>query len=184
MQQQLEQFLSRPSAEGYLRVRARLLARRRRPPATALWELTELFSDGRFAEVRSEMEKLFPLWALSPRLYWIGSAAALELGDISAAELDRFLYQSCLEGILATGQGRRSDPYVITYASDLAVVLDHLGVTAQKQRLIRGPQGLCDVAEIGSRRRLWFHLGEGIRDDGQARVARSAELPSRRTLGV
>jgi hypothetical protein len=166
MQEQLERFFAQPSAENYLRARQCLLARRRRPQPAALMKLQTLFEAGRFADVRQQMDTLLPAWGLAPRLYWLGAAAAWQLGDPQAAELDRFLYHTCLEGILATGDGRRSAPYHITYASDQGPVLKHLGWTAAGVRLVRGPEGLCDVVNIGPRRRLWFALGEGIRDEG------------------
>jgi hypothetical protein len=138
-----------------------------------MMELQELFRLKRYAEVRGRLEKILPAWVLSPRAYWLGASAARYLGDTQAAELDRFLYQTCLQGILNTGQGTRRQPYWITYASDEPCVLAALGSEARTTRLIRMDSGLCDVVRTGTRRQLWFVLGEGVRDEGASATTRT-----------
>lgn len=160
MQDDLQKFFAHPGPRNYLRVRERFLSRRRRGAQPAqLAKLIELFAAGRFARVRARIEAMLPAWGLAPAVYWIGSCSALELGDEPAADLDRFLYHSCIRGIMSTGDGSENKPFRITYACDVDEVLHVLGLARERMLVCRGKQGLCDVAECASGEQLWFQLG-------------------------
>lgn len=164
MHEDLQRFFAHPGPRNYLRVRERLYSRRRRARAEQLVELVTLFSAARYAAVRGQIDTMMPAWALSPAVYWIGACAALETGDNPAAELDRFLYQCCLQGILATGHGDAARPLRITYSSDIDEVLYRKGLAREQMTLERGKQGLCDVALCTTGEQVWFSWGEGRRD--------------------
>jgi hypothetical protein len=165
MHEELQRFFAHPGPRNYLRVRERVLSRRgRRIHSGQLANLVELFVAGRHRELREQIDEMMPAWALSPAVYWLGACAALELDDTAAAELDRFVYQCCLQGIMATGNGGAARPYRITYASDVDEVLNKLGLTRERISLQRGRHGLCDVAHCAGGEQIWFALGEGIRD--------------------
>ena len=159
MQNELERFVGRPTGRNYLRVRARILeAAEPRPEPQDLIALESHFVEGRYVAVREAMDQMLPAWSLSPRFYWMGAAASLELGDQEEAEVDRFLYQTCLQGLLATGDGSIELPYLLTYASDEEEVLYRLRLQRERSALVRSPQGLCDVVTCEGGRELCFLL--------------------------
>jgi len=165
MHEELERFFAHPGPRNYLRVRERVLScYGRRVRSDQLAHLVELFVAGRHRQLRVRIEEMMPAWALSPAVYYLGACAALELDDFEAAELDRFVYQCCLQGVMATGCGSAARPFRITYASDVDEVLNKLGLTRERISLERGKHGLCDVAHCAGGEKIWFALGQGIRD--------------------
>lgn len=154
MQNELERFLANPTARNYLRVRKLILQDAQLRPRTAdLVQLHELFEARRFADVRAAVDEMLPAWALSPRVYWLSAVAARELGNSEDAQLDRFLYQSCLSGLAATGEGTRTAPYRVTYLSDCAELLQWQGLAPQQRGLVRTNRGICEC----------LHCAEGER---------------------
>jgi hypothetical protein len=162
MLNELERFIDRPTGRNYLRVRSRILETGSgRPEPKDLAELEASFAEGDFGLVRERMERMLPAWSLSPRFYWLGAVAAREQGDQDSAEIDRFLYQVCLEGLMATGSGSFQLPYLMTYGSDEDELLHYLRLDRERSALVRSPQGLCDVVICQGGRELCFLL-EGL----------------------
>ncbi|MBM3998314.1 MAG: hypothetical protein FJ297_02025 [Planctomycetes bacterium] len=155
MRDELESFFADPSAENYLRVRRRVLGYRRAPVPEQIALVEIDFRSGAYDRVRSELPRLLPHWKLSPRFYRLAGLTALESGDDEGARVDRFLHETCLLGILATGEGDADAPYRITYASDVDEVLEHLGAPVRGKSLVRGPDGLCNVVHSDTRD-FWF----------------------------
>ncbi len=159
MQNELERFVARPTGRNYLRVRSHLLrSANGRRESRELTNLEALFAQRHYAAVREAMEAMLPTWSLSPRFYWLGSVAALELQDQEGAEVDRYLHQTCLQGLLATGSGSHELPYWITYASDAEELLHRLGLQREKAALVRSPHGLSQVLSCQNGRELWCTL--------------------------
>jgi hypothetical protein len=163
MHEELQAFLEAPSARTYRCVREALLdeVASASPEAlslTVLVELTELAATGEFAALLARTEELAPLWALSPRLHYLAAWAADELGDAETADLERFTFQTCLEGILATGHGTPDSPYLITYVSDEYDVAAALGLEPRSQSLVEQPGYLCDVVKCLDGEEIWFEL--------------------------
>jgi len=168
MQNELERFLAHPTARHYLRVRKLILQDAQLRPRTAdLVRLHQLFEAGQFQQVLDAAERMLPAWALSPRLYWLTAFAAQELGHTDDAELDRFLYQSCLAGITATGDGSRQAPYVITYLSDEAEWLQWSGRRAQQRGLVRIARGYCDCVQCQDGSEVFFLLDSSLVEPDQ-----------------
>lgn len=166
MQDLLQKFFAHPGPRNYLRVRERLLSRRRgRARPMQLVNLVELFKGGSYQQVRRAIDEMMPAWALSPAVYWLGACAARELDDACEAEVDRFAYHACIQGIMATGAGSEDRPFLITYSSDIDEVLYQMKRVRQRLELQRGKRGLCDVAWCPSGEPFWFSLGEGIRHE-------------------
>lgn len=175
MQDELQAFLEAPSARTYRCVREALLdevasASSDALSLTALVELTELAAAGEFAAVLARAEELSLAWALSPRVHYLAAVAAEELGDAETAELERFTFQACLEGILATGHGTAESPYLITYVSDEYDVAVALGLEPRSQALVEQPGCLCDVVKCLDGEELWFELTGLVHDPRQRPV--------------
>src|SRR5262245_14007977 len=99
-------FLAYPSAENYLAARESL----RHSEATVLgavdWsEIARQCREGRFSAAGRKLDRLLPTWILSPRYHFYAGSIAEERGEREAAELARFQFQACLDGLSATGRG-------------------------------------------------------------------------------
>ena len=181
MQEELQTFLEGPTARTYRRVREALVEEIAALGTTAslspicLVELAELAAQSQFTTLLERVDELQPAWALSPRIHFLAAVAAEECGDAGVAELERFTFQSCLEGILATGDGTADAPYLITYLSDEYDVLAALGLEPRSQTLVEQRGMLCDVAKCLDGEEIWFEL-TGIVHDPRERVAEIALL--------
>lgn len=149
-------FLLEPTARNYLRVRQRILRYRRRPDIAELARLVELFETRQFAALVCQAEKLLPRWSLCPRFYRLTGLAYYELGKHQEAQIDRFLYESCLLGILATGDGSQDIPFWVTYPPDPDEVVEHLQVVPRRRVITRGAHGVCEVIQADEGRQWWF----------------------------
>lgn len=165
MQDELRIFLEAPTASNYRVIRELLLEEWTEPCLTlALLELAELSAAGQFSAVLEQADALQPQWALSPRVHYYAAVAAEELGDRELAELEKFVFQACLEGILATGDGSASAPYLITYLSDEHDVLAALGLEPRSQSLVERGGLLCDIVKCADGEQVWFELSGLLRD--------------------
>jgi hypothetical protein len=185
MQDELQTFLETPTARTYRQVREALLEEvaatcsAETLSASVLVELTELAAADQFQAVLERIDELQPAWALSPRVHYLAAVAADELGDAESAELERFVFQSCLDGILATGEGTPQSPYLITYPSDVYDVLLALGVEARSQKLVEQRGLLCEGVRCTDDEEVWFEL-TGVLHDPRRRAVEFAALPSLR----
>lgn len=183
MQEELQTFLEAPTARNYRRVRESLLeyvASLDAAPSLSpriIAELTELTLAEQFSAVLAQVDELQPAWALSPRVHYLAALAAEESGDQEGAELERFTFQSCLEGILATGDGTADAPYLITYLSDEYDVLCALGLETQSQVMLEQRGMICDVAKCLDGEEVWFEL-TGVVHDPRQRAHELALLQS------
>lgn len=176
MQEELQTFLEAPGARTYRRVREALVEELASTGHTATCspvvpaELAELAATSQFTTLLERIDELQPAWALSPRVHFLAALAAEECGDEEVAEIERFTFQACLEGILATGDGTAAAPYLITYLSDEYDVLAALGLEPRSQKLVEQRGMLCDVAKCLDGEEVWFEL-TGIVHDPRERVA-------------
>ncbi len=156
MQNVWHTFFNEPNGRNYLRVRQRILKYRRKPQIEELSHIQALFEQGEYQLVRLEAARLLPRWGLSPRLYRLTGLAAWELKDLEAAELDKFLFDACLQGILATGEGTVSLPYWVIYPSDPDELLDRLGLKIKRRFLMRATCGPAERVDSEDGRSWWF----------------------------
>ena len=185
MQDELQAFLEAPTARTYRQVREALLEEvaatcsAETLSAGVLVELTELAAADQFHAVLGRIDDLQPAWALSPRIHYLAAVAADEVGEDDVAELERFVFQSCLDGILATGDGTKQSPYLSTYSSDVHDLLLALGLEPRSQRLVEQRGLLCDVVRCADDEEVWFELTRVLHDPRQ-RAAEFAALPGLR----
>jgi len=179
MQDELQTFLEAPTANHFRRLRDTLLDQSPADGLAAeLLELASLAAAQDFAAVLDRTEHMHPGWSLSPRIHFYAALAAERL-DREAAELERFIFQACLEGILATGDGTAESPYLVTYVSDEYDVLAVLGLLPRSQSLIDRAGTLCDVVKCTDGAEIWFEL-TGLAPDKRQRRAEFALLQGMR----
>lgn len=166
MRDEFQTFVEHPTAENYLLARDAILSDADGRTRTAdLAELAELFGQGDFQAAREKIEGMMPAWALSPRVHFLAAQAAEQLGDDEDADLEKFLFSACLQGLLATGDGSLARPYQVAQTADEYDVLLALGSLAKGQVLVEHGGGHYDVVTCEDGTRVWFEVSDLIRTE-------------------
>jgi tetratricopeptide (TPR) repeat protein len=118
-------LLEKPTSANLQAVRAILVADRAyNPYSDDLTRLNKLFQAGKNQEVIELLVKSQPNLLLSPRAHRLAAEAAQRIGDKNVAATESVFATRCLDGILATGDGSESRPFLIARPSDEADLLD------------------------------------------------------------
>jgi hypothetical protein len=172
MHNELQAFLEHPTSRNYRKVRDAIL----RDPefrcgGLEMAEVAELCQRGCFARAQVKIAELMPDWALSPRIHFYAAWAARELGDQQEAELEQFLLSSCVQGLLGSGDGSKSHPYLVSQTADVYDVLQALGQRPCRQMLVERGAGRFDVVVCDDGSEIWFDVTDLLRPDIPANLA-------------
>jgi hypothetical protein len=116
-------------------------------------------------------------------VHYLAAEAAEALRDLPTVELERSLFVLTLQGLLATGDGTRDNPYIVCHASDEYDVLVALGREPAGQALEEHDDRLFDVLTCDDGREVWFDVTAILRRPAPRRsAARRPKLRSRKHL--
>lgn len=159
MQRQLAAFVEQPCKATFLAARDAVLRRSSLPLASAdLADLERLLEQEEFQAVIDRIDALPPSKVLSPRVHFLAAEAAGALGHPADVELERSLFVLTLQGLLATGDGTRGNPYVVCHPTDEHDILAALGREPAGQSLVEHGGRLCDVQVCTDGRQVWFDV--------------------------
>jgi hypothetical protein len=188
MQRQLSAFVDQPSRKTYLAVRDAVLRAAPLPLNTAdLTDLERMLEEGEARQVLDRLDALPPSKVLSPRVHLLAAEAAEAVGDVAGGEVERFLFVLCLQGLLATGKGTRTDPYLVCHTTDEYDILEALELQPAGQSLVEDRGRLCDVLTCANGREVWFDLTGVVRRPKPRRKAagpKRAAASRRRPVAV
>jgi len=175
-------FLEEPTLDNYRRVRRMTLTEPGFDRQSLEWiELSRLCDEDRFEEVRKRADEMWSTWQLSPRLHLLLGRAARHLGDQEEEELSHFQFQTCLDSLLATGEGTETSPYEVLHISDQYDVVCALGLRGRCQRTVEREGRCLDVISCDDGTEIWFDVGPV--KTGQRRSRRFSkwfdQIPSR-----
>ena len=164
MPDEFADFPADPSGEKFLRLRDLVVAA---PDydfySTGLDELADLVEEGIHDAVPDKLSELMPGWLLSPRAHLLAEHAARQTGNAEAADRERYVARACLNGLFASGDGTRAQPYRVTHVADEYDLLDALGKEAKSQRQIAGDDGVFDRIACGDGSEVWFDISLGLK---------------------
>ncbi len=174
MQRQLTAFVEQPDKANYLAARDAVLRHSPLPIAARdLAELERLLQRDEAQAVLDRIDALPASKVLSPRVHFLAAEAADLLGDAANVELERSLFVLTLQGLLATGNGSRGNPYVVCHPTDEYDVVEVLGCEPAGQALVEHKGRLHDVLTCSDGRELWFDVTELlVRPQPRRRAAR------------
>jgi hypothetical protein len=186
MQRQLAAFVEQPCKETFLAARDAVLHQSPLPLVAAeIAELDLLLEDKEYQALLDCLDALPPSKVLSPRIHFLAAEAAEALGHAEDVELERSLFVLTLQGLLATGDGTRSNPYFVCHASDEYDILAALCLEAAGQSLTEHRGRLCDVLLCTDGRELWFDVTDLLRrPKNRKKPARKRRTPARRRLSM
>jgi hypothetical protein len=176
MQRQLAAFVEQPSKKNYLAARDAVLGQSPLPLDGAdLAQIEALLDDEQHEAVLTRLDLLPPSKVLSPRVHFLAAEAALALGQDEEVELERSLFVVTLQGLLATGDGTRANPYSVCHSCDEYDVAAALGVEPAVQSLVELEGRMCDVMLCSDGRELCFDVTHLL--SGSQRTRRRARRP-------
>jgi hypothetical protein len=184
MQRQLTAFVERPNKATYLAARDAVLRESPLPIiATDLADLEQLLDQDEHEAVLDRIDALPVSKILAPRVHYLAAEAAEALRDSTTVELERSLFVLTLQGLLATGDGTRDNPYIVCHTSDEYDVLVALGREPAGQALEEHDNRLFDVLICDDGREVWFDVTSILRRPRPRKAASSRRKPrSRRHL--
>jgi hypothetical protein len=161
MERQLTALVEHPNKATYLAARDAVLRLSPLPIAAGeLADLVRMLERDEAQAVLDRLDVLPPSKVLSPRVHYLAAEAAERLGNAAAIELERSLFVITLQGLLATGDGTRGNPYVVCHPSDEYDLVEVLGLESAGQSLVERGGRLHDVVICTSGRELWFDVTE------------------------
>ena len=153
-------FLEAPSREGFLELQKEVQAEADYCAAGSFVDqLADYCQRGRYETMFQLTERMPFAWVASPAAHLYASIASEQAGCPDDAELERFLTETIMQGLLGTGDGSADRPYRITYLSDCQDLLAYFSLNVEKQHLVRSPQGMMDVVTATNGDQICFLLG-------------------------
>ncbi|HEY2414565.1 MAG TPA: hypothetical protein VGI40_20125 [Pirellulaceae bacterium] len=181
MQRQLAALVEQPSKTTFLAARDAVLRQSPVPLAAGqIAELDRLLEQEDYSALLDRLDALPPSKVLSPRIHFLAAEAADALGRLADTELERCLFVITLQGLLATGDGTKANPYVVCHASDEHDVLDALGREVSRQVVAEYSGRVCDVLRCTDGREVWFDVTEVVKP--LCLKSTGPRLPRRRRL--
>jgi hypothetical protein len=159
----LQAFVEQPSKTTFLAARDAVL--RMSPARIAVWQIAELdrlLEQDDYQSLLDQLDLLPPSKVLSPRIHFLAAEAADVLGNAADTELERCLFVITLQGLLATGDGTKANPYIVCHTSDEYDILDALGREPSRQVIVENAGRTYDVLRCTDGREIWFDLTEVI----------------------
>jgi hypothetical protein len=177
----LKAFVEQPSKATFLAARDAVLQEFPSPVAAGqIAELDRLLEEEDYQTLVDQLDALPPSKVLSPRIHFLAAEAADALGHPADTELERCLFVITLQGLLATGDGTKANPYIVCHASDEHDILDALGREPSRQAIAEIGGRVCDVLRCTDGREIWFDVTEVIKTPLFKSVKRRS--PRRRRL--
>lgn len=171
MFQEFARFVEQPSRATFLAARSAWLTLNVAPLTPAdLQSVAELLAAGEAAAVIKRVHGWKARAAFSPRAHYFAGEAHALLGELDQAECERMVFTACLQGILATGDGSRRKPYLISQIPDEYDVLKLLGLNCEKQRLVQNKSRSCDVLSCEDGSQVWFNISDLVAVPARTKV--------------
>ena len=162
MQRELKSLAIAPSRNTFLAA-FEAFSRSSRPLGPADVSLLEMIAlTGDHSAFTETLRMLPPLVALSPAVHALALESARKAGDEEDAELEAFLLEVCLAGILATGDGSAESPYLVACTADERHVCHALGLEPGPQALVNDSGRTLDVVQCLDGTDVWFDVSPQV----------------------
>ncbi len=180
-------FIEKPTAANLQKVRALLVADHDYDPySDDLTQLKNLLHVGKTPEVLALLAKSLPNLLLSPQAHGLAAEAARRSGDESRATQEMAFASRCIEGILATGDGSESRPFLAARLSDEADLLGaKFGTEIATRGLVFHDDQRYDRVATKDGNVCWFDVGMLLQSEKAAAAIKPAagrDAPDAKTL--
>ena len=128
------------------------------PYTTELQTLRALYQEKFYEDCLEKFKSMMPNWMLSPYAHQIACLAAKHLGNMQMAQMEMHIAQSCSDGLLASGDGSRERPFLVTHTEDERAALDRLEKQSRQQALIQKDGRHLDCISCADGSVVWFDV--------------------------
>ncbi|MBN2807896.1 MAG: DUF4919 domain-containing protein [Deltaproteobacteria bacterium] len=137
MQETFSKFMQTANRETYLRCYAQLVSSADYEPySDEMFNAGELYEAGKLDKACEALQAAMGNLMLSPQAHRLLGFLLHELGDDKSAQSEMHRARTCLDGILASGDGSSHNPYIVARISDEREVIGHLGKELERQSLV------------------------------------------------
>jgi len=140
-------FLEAPTTEGFLQLQNEI---QQEPDFCAVGSFVDQLAQwcevGRYESMFEQTQQMPYSWVMSPSAHLYSAIAAEQMQQWDDAEIERFLTETMLQGLLSTGDGSLQQPFRVTYLSDCQDILAFFSADVLSRRTIRTDIGLLEVA--------------------------------------
>lgn len=152
-------YLQAQTEENFLALRQQIASTPGFSPNFSYEEATlALVAQQRYPEALAALKATLPGGFLSPGLHNMLSFIHVKLGDEEEARNESYLALAVLNGILASGDGSETRPYLVLQISDEYDVLKALGKDSAAQNLRQRQGRVLDQLRCQDGSVLWFDL--------------------------
>lgn len=159
MREALIELLKQPNRENYMRLFEMVTSGDAYDPYSD--EMRRVHSHLELGDANSAYMVLMQSWSnlmLSPRAHLAAGICLEQLGQPDGCRAEKMIASAILEGILASGDGSRENPYLVTRTSDEYDLLSYLEKTMRQQALHEDEGRYFDVLELEDGGSLWFDI--------------------------
>ena len=163
MQELFFTFVSDPTPENYLAVRRAVVAHPDYDPyGNGLRQLRDAYEAGEYARARDVFGATVPTLLLSGEAHFILALAHEKSGEDDLCKMEKFLAFRCVSGILASGDGSKGRPYLVTSTADEYDALNALSKQSTLQSLHREDDGrVLDRQQVDGGE-VWFDVTDAF----------------------
>ena len=119
-------------------------------------------------EATERLAQAMPNLLLSPRAHMVFAFIADKTGDEKTAEVEQLVAAACCEGILATGDGTKANPYLVVRTSDERDVMHYLDRQFKQQSLVEDGDRHLDLIECEDGSEMWFDITDAYAKLGES----------------
>ncbi len=157
---QLEHFFEKQSPENFINLREAVAASPDYAPYASNYmdKVYALLEQEQFEEAKNHLMTVMANWILNPGIHTLASFVFQKLGRDNDARFEYGVSQLFLEGILSTGDGSETRPYLVLHTADEYDVLAHFDRKSQKQALVEKEGRHYDRQECQDGSQIWFDI--------------------------
>ena len=156
---EIARILQDPTAENYLQALDELVRGADYAPYDDHVEHLQHLTTGRdFRKVLEYISESAATLMLSPIAHHLAASAATELGDEQRAGFEQALVSGLMQAQLATGDGTRERPFVVSVPEDASAICGVKGFTPTSQQLVQAGDRVLDLLSDAEGGELAFDI--------------------------
>ncbi len=159
MHEELIQFIKFPDRDTYLAFREKIIsADAYEPYSDEINMAGKLYTRQKLEEARDTLQNAMHNLVLSPGAHQLLGFLHHKLGDEQAAQMELMIGHACIQGILSTGDGSATSPYIVVRTSDEHDIIEHFEKKLRQQSLSHRGEKHLDLITCQDGSEYWFDI--------------------------
>lgn len=128
------------------------------PYSEEIYDIVDLIEAERYDEAQEALRAAMPNLHLSPSAHLMMSRIARGRGEEQTSEIEMTIAAACAEGLKATGDGSREQPYLVARTTDEYDLLGYLEKEMAEQSLVHADERHFDLIKTADGAEIWFDI--------------------------